>query len=193
MIPFRGWLNFKKYVPAKPTTLGIKVWMICRSQSGYCLDFDIYTGWYTEVSENELGYDVVRELTLQYQNQHYHIYFDQFFTSPLIVAELLRNHTYACGTVMLHRKGLPAKMKKRKVPQNAVINYQKEDQVLMTWKDKRQVNILSTNYPAVRNQNLANGKKPAVVEMYKKHMAGVERHDQLNSCCRIDRASHKWW
>ena len=127
MIPFRGRLNFKQYVPAKPTKWGIKVWMLCESQSGYCLDFDIYTGRYTEVSENGLGYDVVRELTLPYQNRHYHIYFDRFFTSPLIVAELLPNHTYACGTVMLHRKGLPAEVKKRKVHKNAMINYQKED------------------------------------------------------------------
>ena len=44
MIPFRGRSVFKQYIPSKPTKWGIKVWMICESRSGYCLDFDIYTG-----------------------------------------------------------------------------------------------------------------------------------------------------
>ena len=43
MIKFNGRLKFKQYMPSKPTKFGIKVWEICDSSNGYCLDFDVYT------------------------------------------------------------------------------------------------------------------------------------------------------
>ncbi|XP_075929103.1 uncharacterized protein LOC116950672 [Petromyzon marinus] len=44
MIPFKGRLFFKQHMPAKPTKWGVKVWELCEAQTGYCLNFDIYTG-----------------------------------------------------------------------------------------------------------------------------------------------------
>ena len=192
MIPFRGRSVFKQYIPSKPTKWGIKVWMICESRSGYCLDFDIYTGRNTVVSRNGLGFDVVTELALNYYHKNHHIYCDRFFTSPLLLEELRQNGTYCCGTVNLQRRGLPNDAKKRKVGRNTTVTYKKDSMVLTTWKDKRQVNILSTNHPAA-SQNHSEVEKPAIVEMYNQHMAGVDKQDQLSSYYRIGRASHKWW
>lgn len=44
MIKFNGRLSWKQYMPKKPTKWGIKVWCLCDAASGYCLDFQIYTG-----------------------------------------------------------------------------------------------------------------------------------------------------
>ena len=44
MIEFDGRIGWKQYMPKKPVRWGIKLWCLCESSSGYCLDFDVYTG-----------------------------------------------------------------------------------------------------------------------------------------------------
>ncbi|CAG4938221.1 unnamed protein product [Parnassius apollo] len=43
MIKFKGRSSLKQYMPKKPIKRGYKVWMKC-AESGYCLDFQLYTG-----------------------------------------------------------------------------------------------------------------------------------------------------
>ncbi|CAL1540917.1 unnamed protein product, partial [Lymnaea stagnalis] len=44
MCPFKGHLSFKVYNPNKPNKFGIKLYALCKSNSGYCLGFVIYSG-----------------------------------------------------------------------------------------------------------------------------------------------------
>ena len=190
MIPFRGRLSFRQYMPAKPTKFGIKVWEACDSTSGYCLDFDIYTGKSSISSPNGLGYDVTTQLVSPYYGKNHHIYFDRFFTSVHLSEELLRNDTYSCGTVMVNRKGLPSAAKTTKMSRGEVQFYQKDGLMLTTWRDKRQVNILSTNAnPDIEETT----NKPDSVLLYNKYMGGVDKNNQLCSYYRVGRGSHKWW
>ena len=60
MTAFRGCLNFRQYLPVKPTKYGVKVWEICDARNGYCFDFDVYLGHPTgpggaEAREVQLG------------------------------------------------------------------------------------------------------------------------------------------
>ena len=78
MIGFKGRLSFKQYMPMKPTRFGIKVWELCDSKSGYCCNFEIYTGKKEDNPiTNGLGYDVVYRLSSPYHNQGHHLYFDR--------------------------------------------------------------------------------------------------------------------
>ncbi|XP_029656144.1 uncharacterized protein LOC115230047, partial [Octopus sinensis] len=43
MICYKGRVHFQQYMPTKPTKLGIKVWEVCESDTGYCVNFDVYT------------------------------------------------------------------------------------------------------------------------------------------------------
>ena len=190
MIPFKGRLFFRQYMPAKPTKFGIKVWEVCDSTSGFCLDFDIYTGKSSNVGEHGLGYDVTTRLVSQYYGKNHHVYIDRFFSSLPLAQELLRHNTYVCGTVMLNRKGLPKNAKTTKLARGEVKFYQKDKIILTTWKDKRQVNILSTNCSPMIDDAL---NKPACVQLYNVYMGGVDKNDQLCTYYRVGRASHKWW
>ncbi|CAB3984645.1 Hypothetical predicted protein [Paramuricea clavata] len=49
-------------------------------------------------SQNGLGYDVVMKLVNPYLGQGYHVYFDNFFTSPKLVEYLFMNGTPSSGT-----------------------------------------------------------------------------------------------
>lgn len=44
MIKFTGRLHFKQFMRGKPTPWGIKVWCLADPETGYLLDFDVYTG-----------------------------------------------------------------------------------------------------------------------------------------------------
>jgi len=44
MIQFDGRLAWKQYMPKKPVSWGIKLWCLCDSTTGYCLNFSVYTG-----------------------------------------------------------------------------------------------------------------------------------------------------
>eukprot|EP00795_Rhopilema_esculentum_P014922 gene14922-6061_t len=103
---------------------------------------------------------------------------------------LFDKQTYACGTIRRTRKGLP-KFDEKKMGKGDIIVHQKGESNLMltTWKDKREVNVLSTNSsPLEPPRNIIRrGKKgvqevvekPAVVCLYNAYMIGVDLSDQL--------------
>ena len=191
MIGYTGRLAFKQYMPMKPTKWGIKTWEICDSQNGYCLNFDVYTGSKnTKSSERGLGFDVVTNLVEPYYGKAHHIYFDRFFTSVDLMTELMRNKTYACGTVNINRKGLPQELKGKKVKSGHTAFYQKDKLMLIVWKDKKQINLLSTNASSSVDSFTL---KPESVQLYNAFMGGVDRNDQLGVYYKVGRSSNKWW
>jgi hypothetical protein len=46
---FKGRLLFKQYIPSKRHRFGIKTFVICDCETGYVLDFIVYTGATTEI------------------------------------------------------------------------------------------------------------------------------------------------
>ena len=57
--------------------------------------------------EKELEKRVVLKLTKPLAGRHHHVLCDNFFSSPSFFIKLLIRGIYACGTVHLHREGLP--------------------------------------------------------------------------------------
>ena len=182
MIGFKGRLSFRQYMPSKPTKWGVKVWELCDSTSGYCTNFQIYTGRSQGQAEHGLGYRVVMDLTEPYHHRNHHMYFDRFFSSPALAEAMDNQGTYCCSTVNLNRRGLPGVVRNLSLARGAACFQQKANLVVTVWKDKRQVAVLSTNSNA---EMVAAGNppkyKPASVSTYNRHMGGVDLSDQLRS------------
>ena len=191
MIAYKGRVRFKQYVPSKPTRWGIKVFELCDSVSGYCLDFDVYTGKDRKPSNMGLGYDVVKMFMERYLHKFHHVFYDRFFSGLPICEYLLANNTYVSGTIMLNRRGLPKKAKTTKLGRGASVLYQKNQSnvVLTTWMDKRQVNLLSSGST---NEVDENGKPLSIIN-YNRYMGGVDLNDQLCHYYRVGRKCLKWW
>lgn len=96
----------KQYLPKKPTKRGFKIWVRADSTNGYVSDFDVYTGK-EDTSTTSLGAKVVERLSTPLVGGHYHLFFDNFFTSLPLVDSLLANNLYACGTFRKDRRGVP--------------------------------------------------------------------------------------
>ena len=203
MIAFKVRLSFRQYLPAKPTKYGIKVWMAADSSNGYVLNLSVYLG-----SEGEnrrlygLGYDVVMKMAHPFLNRKHHLYFDNFFSSPVLQDHLLAQQTYACSTVRCTRQGLPPCAKTKLRNAGETITRLKGDLLFTKWHEKRDVAFLSTNVspeePSRTVQRRKNGRnfdiqKPRVSDVYTVNMGGVDRADQFRSYYTVGRQSRKWY
>ena len=203
MIAFKGRLSFRQYMPAKPTKYGIKVWMAADSANRYVLNYEVYLGKEPgRQRQHGLGYDVVMTMTEPFWNLNHHVFFDNFFSSPKLLQDLLDRKTYACSTVRLNRKGLPA-CSKKKLKTGEIVCSRKNHIVFTKWHDKRDVSVLSTNcnpqspHILVQRTNKKKEKfviyKPRVIQLYSEHMGGVDLADQLRSYYAFTRSSTHWY
>ncbi len=52
----------------------------------------------------------MKSLSQSLVGRHYHLYFDNFFSSVALFEELLEDGLYACGTFRKDRVGVPAEI-----------------------------------------------------------------------------------
>ena len=108
MIGTRCRVAFLQYIQKKTTRFGIKVWVNSEAKTGYVLCFQVYTGASSKTSkEKGLGHRVVMDLMERYQMKGHCLFVDNFYTSPLLLRDLLLVGTYCTGTVRSTRKHFP--------------------------------------------------------------------------------------
>ena len=204
--------GIRQYMKDKPTKWGVKLWVLADSDNGYTVDFNVYVGKEATkgISENGLGYDVVMKLMESFLDQGYHLYLDNFYTSPKLLHDLFLHDTPATGTVKLKRKGFPACLKKPNVwakkHKRGDVRWVRHSPVLaLQWLDSKPVSILSTLHSAndqvtCMRRTKVNGKfekvnipQPLSVHDYNQFMNGVDRSDQMLACHNISRKCFRWW
>ena len=62
-------VSFIQYMPKKPKKFGIKIWALCEAKTGYCCNFQVYTGKVDGAQEHGLAYRVVLDLLTPYLNK----------------------------------------------------------------------------------------------------------------------------
>ena len=105
MIGTKCRVPFLQYMPKKPTKWGIKVWMRADAKNCYVTTFSRKDN--DDNSGKQLAHCVVIKLLQSYLGKHYNVYFDNFYTSPKLVVDLLKNKTYCSGTVCSNGKEFP--------------------------------------------------------------------------------------
>ncbi|XP_062393486.1 piggyBac transposable element-derived protein 4-like [Sardina pilchardus] len=204
--------GIQQYIKNKPTKWGIKLWVLADSLNGYTYDFDVYTGRKLNdaPSENGLGYDVVMRLTRSLAHQGYHVYFDNFYTSPKLVNDLFQLQMPSCGTTAENRRGFPESVKKGKEwvkgKDRGAMRWVRDNCCLaLQWKDNRPVTLLSSIHSAneflhvQRREKFEHKwrctrvKQPKAIHDYNFYMNGVDRSDQLIGQSTALRKCMRWW
>jgi hypothetical protein len=207
MIPFKGRSSLKQYNPMKPIKRGYKVWCLADSQTGYIMNFEIYTGKATDNTKDILGLGerVVLNLTSieLLKGEKILIAFDNFFTCYTLMTSLLAEGHYACATVRAHRKGLPDMLKQNDNLKRGESKFAIRGTVAATkWQDNKPVSLLSTAHRPTDMTTVQRKNKdgstielqcPRVVKVYNEIMGGVDRFDQLRERYAVGRRSIKWW
>jgi hypothetical protein len=132
-------------MPKNPKKFGIKLWVSCERLTGYCLQFQIYTGKAeTGVPEHGLAHRVVFDLLKDYLDKGFHLYVDNFYTSFRLVADLAIHQTFACGTIRADRGKFPNEFRKGSIAKESSKFIRNGNIVAVHWKDKRDVFVVSS-------------------------------------------------
>ncbi|KAG8238845.1 hypothetical protein J437_LFUL018294, partial [Ladona fulva] len=85
---FKGRLFFKQYIPSKRNKFGIKIFVICDCETGYILDFIVYTGLKSDILDQNCEFgksgDIVSTLINPYLENGHTLYVDNWYTSPAL-------------------------------------------------------------------------------------------------------------
>lgn len=212
-ISFKGRVSFRVYNPQKPVKFGMKLFVLSDCENGYIYNFIPYFGKETLIKDCNLlkTTQIVKTLSesVVYRDKNketsgLHVYTDRYYTSPELAAELLKINCNLTGTVMNNRTGMPPglKLKSKKMKKGEVTSYRKGDTMVLCWRDKRVVTMLSTYSKGGKKEmtEVPNKwpdqppvPKPNVVLDYTKHMGAVDRSDHFISSYQFMRRTKKWY
>ncbi|VDL83170.1 unnamed protein product, partial [Nippostrongylus brasiliensis] len=174
LIPFRGRIIFRQYIPSKRHKYGIKLFKLC-SHGGYTSKVNVYAGK-DKARCGTVADSVIMELMEDYLDQGRHLCTDNWYTSIPLARTLIKRKTNLVGTLRRNRKGIPSQVKEKKLKRGESCSQQDRNGIMvMKWKDKREIFMLSTSH-----DNSFNDKgKPTVVEKYNQMKAFVDLSDQM--------------
>ena len=197
MVPFRGRLHFKQYIPGKAHKYGVKLFKMC-DEDGYTYNLNVYAG-----QRDGQPTDVVMKLAEPYLESGRTVCTDSYYTSLPLADSLLQKKTHlvgTLGTLHLNRKGLPADVCKARLKKGEVVARENgSGTVVMKWRDKQDVLLLSTKHTdTMENAPRPNRKgeqvaKPQAVLYYNKAKQGIDVSDQLSSYHSVVRKSIRWY
>lgn len=205
-------IGFRQYTKDKPTKFGYKLFVLADSKTGYTFSFFVYQGKdQTKVKQKEEGLSVTSIIDLMrfdLLGKGYHLYIDNFYTSPLLLNKLGQKHIGACGTIRINREGflrtttndLPKK------PERKDMKWIRNDNLLFVrWMDTNVVNVCSSfnkaysRATALRRVKGADGhwRKVAVdvsdaCKDYNVNMGGVDLSDALIHYYSVHGKTMRW-
>ena len=190
MIPWRGRLLFRQYIPNKCLKFGVKLYKLCLIE-GYTYKINIYSGRSPRSIIQSHPYSVVMAFKDGLLHKERILYADNYYTSVPLAKELWQKKTFYCGTLRTNRKLLPkvAKIKQKKG----------EGVKFMKWTDKRPVMMLTTckshkcSLIEVTTRGHKSVQKPDCILSYKKKKKGVDLSDQFSGYYSCLRKTLKWY
>ena len=198
MIPYRGRLSFKQYIPGKAHKYGVKLFKLT-DPSGYTYNVEIYQG-----KSNNLAFDGVSKsagiclrLAADYFDKGRTLTVDNFYTSVEPAKKCLGKRTHLQRTLRNGRKGLPPL--KENLKKGECISKEKDGVVVGMWKDKRPVTFLSTCdvgklvSTSKKNRNGQDIVKPDIILKYNRCKQGIDLSDQLASYFSPLRKTIRWF
>ena len=201
MVPWRGRLSFKQYIPGKAHKYGVKIYKLA-AVNGYTWSYMVYTGQQDPMAGLGHVESVVINLLDGLSGCYRTVVADNFFTSISLAERLLEKETYLIGTMRSNRAGSGHDVVQKKLKRGEVYGQQNEIGIkLIKWKDKRDVLMISTK-PSDSAIVVNTGKinklnerivKPQVVLDYNEGRQGTDLSDQLSTYHTCLRRSAKWY
>ena len=217
LIPWRGRLIFRQYIPNKAHRYGIKLFKLC-SVNGYTWGLKVYSGR-SVTGEREVGLakNICLNLAEQLLHQGRTLYIDNFYTSYELAKCFLDKKTHVVGTLRANKKDIPKDVLHAKLKRGDMISREDENGiVVLKWRDTRDVRMLTTKHAPVmapvtvspllsqptpsidepttsRRSSRRVTEKPLPVLAYNSGKAGIDLSDQMASYVTTLRKGIKWY
>lgn len=203
LLKYRGRLGIIQHSPPQSAKVGLKIWMLSTSNTGYVYNFEIYCGRNDNIdrSEKGLGYDVITHFTYFLQQPYHHLYFSDYFTSIPLMVDLLDKNVYACGIMASKRKYLSDPLSNLDIKPKMLFQQCEEHPNLLcsTWYDDKEISVISTNekmgitkVTRKKGTQVSAIECPMAVSNYNVRMVSTSKKDQEEKYS-IPKKSMKWW
>lgn len=210
MVKSKARIGFRQFMKNKPVKFGYKLFVLADSQTGYTWNFFIYQGKSVQNTERQgLSFTSVTDLMkFDLLGKGYHLYVDNFYTSPALFERLLNNGTVACGTIRQSRIGFP-KTTQNDLPVDAArgdMRWLRRDNLLfLKWKDTKTVSMCSSFHKAFSGDTIRRRVKeagqwrfrdipiPDSIKDYNQHMGGVDLSDALIQYYSVQWKTKIWY
>ena len=143
MTKFKGRNSCKQYIKNKTVKWGFKWWCRCSSLTGYLYEFNLYLGK-KEKTELGLGESVVLNLSQKLEGSYCTLYFDNFFSSPLLVSKLYEKGLYCVGTVRKDRCNMAVMPNDSNMKRGDIEFQFSENIAVVKWFDNCAVTLVGT-------------------------------------------------
>lgn len=118
IIPYKGKLRIRRYIPNNLTKYGIKLYAIADSETGYLRKLYVYYGRHDKKNIDNRVLALLNKLP--YKS---HIFMDSHFTNiPLLHKMQNMGYNFTCS-IQRNKKGLPKKEENSKLASNSVKVY----------------------------------------------------------------------
>lgn len=201
--------GFKHSMIDKPTKYGYKLFVLSDSSSAYTWNFFVDPGTNPCVQEEGLRSASVMDLMkFKLLGKGYHLYVDNFYTSPELFKLLAANSTAACGTICQSNVGFP-KTTQNDLPKRAErgdMRWLRRDNLLFVkWRDTKEVAVCSNFHKAYSGNYTTRKTKegrqwisktipiPDAVRDYKKYISGVDLSDSLIRYSTVRGKTMRWY
>lgn len=195
MIPFRGRLIIRQYMPNKAHKYGVKIFKLCCNK-GYTWNLKIYEGK-EKVRGGNVPTNIVMDLSEKLLGEGRTIVTDNYYTSIDLAKKLLQRQTHLLGTLRKNRKHLPKAVVTAKLKKGEVIAKQSGDGItILKWMDKREVLALSTKHgdemvEVKTKRGMVN--KPMAIAEYNEGKGHIDISDQMSAYNSSLRKSLRWY
>ncbi|XP_059392676.1 piggyBac transposable element-derived protein 4-like [Carassius carassius] len=209
LVACRANTEVTRHSKTKMTKLGFKFFDLSDSSNGYILDFSVYTGKNNFPADRGLSYDAVMSLLdRKVLGSGYHLFMDDFYTSPKLFTDLFALKFGACGIYRDHRKDFPKTADNSLSSDSTMgsIRWIRDGPlVCVKWMDTQVVSVCSTIHAAYTGDRVKRKAKvqdrwktkilpcPAPVSAYNHHMGGVDLSNQLLQFYTIQHKAMKWY
>ncbi|XP_077435662.1 M-phase phosphoprotein 8 isoform X3 [Vanacampus margaritifer] len=197
MMSFHGCLSFKVYNPQKTIKYGIKSYILCDSQTGYCFNMQPYVGTSCSLP------DTVFNLLDRLPGKGYTLFMDNFHNSIGLCERLLAARTNVCGTLRKNR-GEPSEitcLTNTGLGVGGKLVRHNTKVLVVAWQGKRLKRMVTTFHKDEMQtvdvwrkepKKRVAFQKPVCVVDYNAAMNGVDKMDQNISYHPFTRKTLKW-
>ena len=151
LLAYKGRLSIKVYNPKKPKKYGVKFFFVTESNTGYVLDFSIYSGVFSTLC------DTVFQLVDRFRGKGYHLFMDNYYNSVALAQEL-----YDAGIHCSRDPSVGAwspHCPQRRRPKGETLWWRKKDVFCILWNDVRLVPMITTSHEPIREEVTQRRKK----------------------------------
>ena len=193
LLPFRGRVSFRQYIPSKPDKYGMKFFLLVSKNSHYIYNAIPYCGRNErETVHVGLASDIVKELCVPIYSSGRNITCDNYFTSADLAEYLSSKNLTLLGTMKQNRREIPPVLFEGSHPIGSSTFAFHEKLTIVNFRAKRNKNVVLLSTMHADAEIDAESGKPAMVLDYNATKGSVDAVDQMCHTYSVQRKTRRW-